>query len=116
MTEVVISDGEKTRIEAVWAIVFSSSNQVLRDAKLYGFEALGDLPSPNIHDMVKLLKVIGAMIDALYAFDQPYEQQRQLLNAKSQITNMERLGSALLAGERGDYEEALAALEKQCVI
>ena len=116
MTELEISSEDQQRIEQVWSTVFRSSGKVLLDAKIYGFEALGELPAPNIHDMVRNLKVYGAIIDILYEGNLPYEQQRQLLNAKNQITNLERVAAALIAGCRADFESALSALEKQAVI
>ena len=114
--ELEISELDQKRIERVWATVFRSSGKVLLDAKIYGFDAMGDLPAPNIHDMVRNLKVFGAIIDALYGGNIPYEQQRQLLNAKMQITNLERVAAALIAGKREDFDTALSALEKQAVI
>ena len=116
MSELQISDKDKQRVEAVWNTVFRVSGKILHDAKIYGFDGLGELPAPNIHDMVRHLKVYGAIIDILYSTAEDYEQQRPLLNARGQITNMERVAAALVAGERADYELALAALEKQCVI
>ncbi len=116
VSELEISDKDKQRVETVWNIVFRVSGKILHDAKIYGFDGIGDLPAPNIHDMVRHLKVYGAIIDILYNSAEDYEQQRQLLNARSQITNMERVAAAVVAGERADYEVALAALEKQCVI
>lgn len=107
---------DQARVEAVWNIVFRSSGKILRDAKIYGFDGLGELPAPNIHDMVKFLKVFGAIIEVLYNDATEYEEQRQLLNSRTQITNMERVAAALVAGCRDDYEVAIKALEGQCVI
>ncbi len=115
--------GEKPvqeKVEALWAKIFESSNKVLHQHKVYGFSGIEVIPSPNVHEMLMALQVLSAVIDVLYAHagkvDLPYEQQRQLLNAKAQITTMEQLASALKAGAREDYEAAVASLEQQAVI
>lgn len=113
MTELTISDDDTKRVEHVWATVFRASGKVLLDAKVYGFEELGKLPPPNIHDMVRSLKVLGAIIELVDEASAPYDQQRQLLNAKAQITNMEKVAAAVVAGCREDFEAALIALERQ---
>ncbi len=107
---------DAARIEKLWAIVFQSSNQVLHQHKKYGFDGFELIPRPNVHDMLVTLKIFGAVIDVLIDADLEYEQQRQLLNAKTQITNMERLALAINANSRGDYEDAAEAIERQAVI
>ena len=112
----VVAWADSARIERLWAFVFRASGKILQDAKVYGFDNLGDLPAPNIHDMVRHLKIFGAIIEVLYNEAEDYDHQRQLLNARSQITTMERVAAALEAGRREDYETAIEALDKQCVI
>lgn len=111
-----VSAEVQERVEKLWSLVFTASAKIIKDAKIYGFTGIGQLPAPNVHDMVRHLQVFGAILDILYSFDQPYEQQRQILNAKRQIATMEQLAAALIADKKEDYEEALAALEKQCVV
>lgn len=107
----------KDKVTELWAKVFDASNKVLHQNKVYGFGGIEIAPSPNIHDMMVTLLVLGAVIDVLYAkLDLEYEQERQLLNAKAQITTMERVASALKARNRQDYDAAVAALDKQAVL
>jgi hypothetical protein len=108
------------RVETIWAKVFQNSNTVLKHAKDYGFLGMELIPSPNIHQIMLHLTVFDALIDILLAnqevVDLGYEQARQLLNAKSQLVNMEKLASALKANNQVDYDAAIAALEGQLVI
>lgn len=116
VAEVELTEDIKQRVEQVWAMVFRISGKILKDAKVYGFEGLGELPAPNIHDMVLFLKLYGAVIETLYVASTEYDQQRQLLNSKKQIATMEEVAAALIAGRNDDYERAINALEKQCVV
>lgn len=116
MKDVHIEEPDRRRIEAVWATVFRASNKLIRDAKHYGFEHVGEQSSPNVEEMVGVLRMCGAVIDLLMTPDLPYEQSRQLLNARSQITVFERVAISLQAGRKSDFEDALRELEKQAVL
>lgn len=109
----------KEKVESLWAKVFQSSNNVLHQHKIFGFTGIELIPQPNIHERLVLLQVLSAIIDVLLNSAGgvlEYEQQRQLLNAKSQITTMEQLATALKGNNQSDYEAAVAALELQTVI
>ncbi|WP_374697276.1 hypothetical protein LQZ44_11895 [Alcaligenes nematophilus] len=111
----------KAQVEKVWAIVFQNSNTVLRQHKNYGFLGIERIPTPNIHEIVVQLRGFDALLDILLAnaqdiADVEYEQQRQLLNAKSQLVAMGQVAAALKAGNLKDFEEAIARLQKQCCI
>lgn len=116
MKEGVFNAEDLRKVEQLWAKVFESSNRVLHQHAKYGFDGFADVPRPNVHDMLVTLKLLSAVIDVLLTTELPYEQSRQLLNAKVQITNMERLALALTAGSRDDYDAAVEALERQAVI
>ncbi|MFC3863711.1 hypothetical protein [Alcaligenes aquatilis] len=116
-TEATIKD----KVEQVWAIVFQNSNTVLKQHKEYGFVGIERIPTPNIHEIVLQLRVFDAILDILLANAQDiaeveYEQQRQLLNAKSQLVAMGQVAAALKAEKREDFEEAIDRLQKQCCI
>lgn len=107
----------KQRVAVVWEKVFAASNKVISHANNYGFLGMGIIPSPNIHEMLITLQIFSSIIDILITnadkLDVEYEETRLMLNAKEQITRMERLATALKANNRDDYEVALAALETQ---
>lgn len=117
MTKLLLDEVVKQRVEAVWAEVFKSSNEVLKQAKDYGFLGIEKIPSPNIHQILVYLQVFDALIDILLAHtekvDMPYGQVRQLLNAKSQLVTMGRVASALKADNREDFETAIKELQVQ---
>ena len=112
-TDVQWNDQQKKQVEDLWNMVFANSNRVLQQHKYYGFEGVKAMPNPNVHVMVTSLKILGGIMDVLLNTDAPYEQSRQLLNAKKQITSMEQLALALLANNDEDYQQALDALDKQ---
>lgn len=107
---------EAAKVEELWARVFQSSNRVLVQHLKYGFDGFQNVPRPNVHDMLITLRAFNAVFDVLQDDDMPYEQSRQLLNAKAQITNMERLALALKADNREDYDAAVEALDRQAVV
>lgn len=110
----VFGQADVERVEKLWAVVFESSNKVIHQHKKYGFDGFGNVPRPNVHDMLVTLKLLSAVIGVLLTAEEiEYEQSRQLLNAQAQITNMERLALALHAKNREDYDAAAEALEKQ---
>lgn len=107
----------KDRVEQVWSEVFKNSNTVLKQAKDYGFLGIDIVPSPNIHEILLYLRVFDALMDILLDsaanFELDYDQVRRLLNAKGQLVNMGKVASALKAGNREDFESAIAALRNQ---
>lgn len=111
------SHAVQQRVEAIWDRVFTDSNRVLTQAKVYGFSGLAAAPNPNVHQMVVTLQIFSAVIDVLITnganLGLPYDETRMLLNAKSQITRMEQLAAALNAGDEDGYNEAIGALEHQ---
>jgi len=114
-TEKTFGPEDVERVEKLWSIVFESSNKVIHQHKKYGFDGFGEVPRPNVHDMLITMKLLSVVIDVLLTADLDYDQNRQLLNAKVQITNMEKLALALNAKNREDYDAAAEALEKQAV-
>ena len=113
-------DGIKQKVEALWAGVFQASNRVLHQHDTFGFSGIEIIPSPNIHQMMNTLRVLGFVIDILVdkapEHNLDHGSVRQLLNAKQQISNMESVAAALKIGSRDDYEAAVAILDKQLVV
>lgn len=110
----------KKKIENLWAKVFEDSNKVLHQHIKFGYDGVLVAKDPTIHERVLGLQLFSAVIDVLInssnaGVELEYEQTRQLLNAKSQITTMEQLAAALIAKNQADYYTAVAALDKQAV-
>ena len=112
-------DEVTSKVEELWGKVFKNSNEVLHQHVQFGFDGVKN-GTPNIEQRLFQLQAIEAIFDILLnnsllgTLD--YEQQRQILNAKQQITNMEMVAAAVKADEEADYLEAVAILEKQLPI
>lgn len=110
----------RQKVETLWANVFQASNRVLFQHGTFGFSGIEHIPSPNIHQMLNTLRVLGFVIDILVdkasSQDLDHDSVKQLLNAKQQIANMENVAAALKIGNVDDYEAAVAVLDKQMVI
>lgn len=109
----------KTKVEELWARVFKNSNEVLHQHVKFGFDGVKN-GNPNIKQRLFQLSAIEAVFDLLLnnsaVGNLDYEQQRQILNAKQQITNMEMLAAAVEANNQHDYQQAVESLEKQLPI
>jgi hypothetical protein len=108
-----------SKVQELWEKVFKNSNEVLHQHTHFGFDGVKN-GTPNIEQRLFQLQAIGAVLDILMnnsaLGNLDYEQQRQILNAKQQITNMEMVAAAVKADEEADYIEAVAILEKQLPI
>lgn len=107
----------KEKVIKVWSGVFEASSRVLTHANNYGFRGMVIIPSPNIHEMLISLQIFSSIIDIFIAsaekLNVDYEEIRLMLNAKEQITRMERVAAALKANNREDFDAALTSLEGQ---
>lgn len=107
----------RDQVNEIWASVFQSSNAVLKQSKLYGFYCMQEVPDPNIHGMLLQLQVFSSVMDILIAngldAGLEYEHTRLLLNAREQLTRMNRVAAALKANNREDFNEAIKELNKQ---
>ena len=108
------------KVEELWAKVFENSNRILYQHLKFGFDGVSRAVNPSIHDRILGLQVFSVVIDVLLNSKDAgvileYQQQRQLLNAKIQITNMEQLAAAILAKNQADYDKAVEALDRQAV-
>jgi hypothetical protein len=110
---IVWNEEQAKQVELLWSKVFEDSNRVLKQHQYYGFDGVKAMPNPDVPLMVMNLKILSGMMDVLLNTDAPYDQTRQILNAKKQITSMEQLALALLAENQEDYNQALEALRNQ---
>ncbi len=114
-----LSDSQEIneRVKKMWAVVFQHSNMVLRQASTFGFYCIQEIPDPNIHTMLVNMRVFSSVMEVIIAsaneIELGYEQTRMLLNAKEQLTRMERLAAALKADNKEDYNKAIEDLERQ---
>ncbi|MCF8154862.1 MAG: hypothetical protein K9K35_02555 [Rhodoferax sp.] len=109
------------KINELWGKVFLNSGKILNQHLKFGFDGVSLATDPTIQDRILGLQVFSAVIDVLLnskdaGVELEYEQQRQLLNAKLQITTMEQLAAAILAKNQADYDRAVEALDKQAVL
>lgn len=106
----------KQKVTEVWEKIFAASSRVVIQAQHYGFSGM-ELPAPNIHEMLVRLQIFTSVIDILInhaeKLNVSYDDTRLMLNAKEQLTRMERLAAALRANNRSDFEAAIRALENQ---
>ncbi|MCU7372822.1 hypothetical protein PEC18_18650 [Paucibacter sp. O1-1] len=113
--DMAIDEARTSKVIELWATVFKASNECLRQATTYGFDAMHQA-SPNIHEIVQGLVILEAAIGAVLADPQlDWEHQRHLHNAKEQLARMSRLAAALQADDRDAFDTTLALLEKQAV-
>jgi hypothetical protein len=107
----------KKHVEELWAGVFKASNKVIKDAKIFGFETIGTIPNPNIHQMLATLGVIDGMLDIILSLSQvgrvDVDDVRLIFNAKQQILVMEQIATALNSEDRNSYDEAIKRLGQQ---
>lgn len=104
-------------VELLWARVFEASNKVIKDAEIFGFELIGFLPNPNIHQLLMTLSVISDMLERILMLSQTGKLElgniRLIFNAKQQILTMEQIATALNNDDRVSYDEAVDRLAKQ---
>lgn len=107
----------KAKVESVWNKVFESSNKVIAQARSHGFLGMEVVPNPNIHTMLVSLQAFTALIDIIITnaevFNVDYDATRLLINAKEQITRMEKVAAALKANNREDFDAAIGEIERQ---
>ncbi len=107
----------KTEIETAWGGVFKVVNTVISHHESFGYKLIENKINPSFHEILLSLKVMEAILDAIYAEVQDeYELSRMMLNAKQQINHIERVVTALKHQRQDDYEAAMALLRSQAQI
>ncbi|CAG9933673.1 hypothetical protein [Candidatus Nitrotoga arctica] len=111
------SDEVKKRVDKVWERVFLNCNSVLRQSKIYGFYCCQEVPHPNMHALIVHLNIFSAVMNILVTQGMEtgvdYDQTRLILNAKEQLTKMERVAAAITANNKKDYQMAIQDMEKK---
>lgn len=113
-------DSIKELVVELWGGVFEASNKLIRDTQIFGFQEIGIIPDPNVHQMLNSLALIGSMLELMLTLSQAgqvdIEDTRLIFNAKQQILMMEQIASALNNDDRASYDEAVERLQKQAPI
>lgn len=107
----------QVQVAEVWEEVFSASKKVIEHANLFGFEKMGVVPTPNIHDILLTLRIFNSIIDILLSraesMDAAFDETRIMLNAKQQLLRMEMIANALKANDKSSYEHYIKELSGQ---
>ena len=113
-------DSIKELVVELWGGVFEASNKLIKDTKIFGFQEIGIIPDPNVHQMINSLALISNMLEIMLTLSQTgqvdTEDTRLIFNAKQQILMMEQIASALNNDDRASYDEAVERLQKQAPI
>lgn len=108
-------------VAEAWTNVFATSNLVIKQSGLYGFNGIELIPNPNIHQMLATMGVVSGMLDKITeslgcsGVDIKPDDTRLLFNAKQQILRLEQVAAALLAKDEALYNESILELKKQAV-
>ncbi|CAG9932417.1 hypothetical protein [Candidatus Nitrotoga arctica] len=109
------SEEVKKRVEKVWERVFLNCNSVLRQSKIYGFYCRQEVPHPNMNALIVHLNIFSAVMNILVTQGMEagvdYAQLKSILNAKEQLTKMERVAVAINGNNKTDYESAILNIE-----
>lgn len=118
MTGKLIEDEAiKQLITTAWEGIFKTSGKVIQHSGLYGFDGMALIPNPNIHQMMRSVKILAGMIaeivDTLDAANVEPDYRRLVINTQEQVRRLERVASALIADDREVFNEAIEDLKKQ---
>ncbi|MDD3884531.1 MAG: hypothetical protein PHW66_06300 [Gallionella sp.] len=105
------------KIQKSWEAVFKASSKIIQQSGLYGFDGMELIPNPNIHQMLRSLKIVSVMlteiVDRLESLEIGTDEVRLLCNAQEQIARMERVSLALISNDRELFDLAIQDLESQ---
>lgn len=107
----------KDKVEKLWGNVMESARKFIRDSHTFGFEKVGIVPNPTVHQMLSSLRLADVAFGMIMADAEDShldaDDIRLIFNAKQQILNMERVATALNNKDRFNYDEAVRLLENQ---
>ncbi len=112
--DLIYDDIIHCKVVTIWEKIFGASNKIIVNARIYGFSGIGVIPDPNIHDIVKSVRVVRSMLQEINSFDDlHFEDNRLILNSIAQLTTMELLALSVQNNDRNSFEELLASLDGQ---
>lgn len=101
-------------VQEIWADVFGKANKILTAHTRFGFTEIEKGMNPSLQAIVLSLKTIESSLDSLDSSGVlDYEEQRLVINAKTQINNVQRVALALDQKDQDEYEKAIEILRKQ---
>jgi hypothetical protein len=121
INELLVDDDVRTEVLNFWANIFRASNEIIRQSNIYGFLSIGVIPDPNIHQILKSIKIIDDILDEVLSdledseISTEMDTTRLIQNAKQQLLIMENLALSLKHNDEKSYNENLEALKRQAV-
>jgi ribosomal protein S13 len=116
----LFQDGQiRKEVLALWEIVFRASNEIIRQSGFYSILTIGDIPDPNIHKILKALKVVDDILDEVLSdIGDSIEADaidciRLIQNSKKQVSTLENLALSVRLNDESAYQEHLACLKQQ---
>lgn len=112
----------KEEVVGLWGNVFQVSNKIIKDANFYGFDLIDLIPDPNVHQILKSMKVINSLLEDIMddiedsEIQEHIEMTRIILNAKQQILLMEKVAISLKQKDKVEFDSAINAMKNQATI
>lgn len=107
-------DAVRPELEKAWAAVLEVVNSVISYHDRFGFELIEKHIDPSLSDILRALKVLEAMLNAIQTENHlEYDMFRLVVNAKQQIVHFEFVVNALKHNRQEDYEAAMVNLRTQ---
>ncbi|MEJ5149805.1 hypothetical protein [Comamonas sp. MYb396] len=106
-------DEATLKVEKVWGEILRVTDRLLQAHHHFGFSNIQENVSPTIEDMLKSLRILEVILDALVSGPTDVDCTRILLNAKQAILNIEAVNLALNSKDVDGYELAMNRLNNQ---
>jgi hypothetical protein len=110
----------KDSVEKLWNEVMEASQKFIRDSKKFGFDEIGILPNPTVHQMLFSLRLINAAFGLVSSDIEngkvDNDDIRLIFNARQQVLNMEMVATALNKKDRDAYDYAVRLIKNQAAI
>lgn len=100
------------KIEKVWGEVLRVTTRLLSAHQQFGFSTIQANVSPSIDDMLKSLRILETILDAVASHLDPSDQ-RIVINAKQAIINVEQVNLALMSKDHDAYSIAIQRITNQ---
>lgn len=109
----------KEKVETLWHKVMESCRKFISDSRKFGFQGIELLPNPNVHQMLRSLRLVDGAFEILMSDENgeqlDHDDYRLIFNARQQILHMEMVATALKKKDQAGYDEAVAILDRQAI-
>jgi|GEM_PF-5740102 len=105
----------KAKVEELWEKVMLHTNALISDTKAFGFDFVTVIPEPDVYQMLKDLVEVRRVLDLVHDHAlslMSYDQIRKIINARDNISRMEKVALALEAKDRTVYDDAVKQLSQ----